>query len=270
MKLGISSWTYTWAVGVGEYRPPRPLTPFDLLDRADALGVRVLQVADNLPLDGLTAAELAAFGADAARRGITLEVGAKGLTVAHMRRYLEICGVVGARLLRVVIDSPGDEPEPDEVVARLHVLVPDLASAGVTLGIENHDRFTAQALAGMVQAAESPLVGICLDTVNSFGALEGPGVVVPTLAPYAVNLHLKDFTIRRAPQMMGFVIEGRPVGQGRTDVPWLLQTLAAHGRDVNAIIEQWTPSQGTVDETIALEARWAVESVAYARQFITA
>jgi sugar phosphate isomerase/epimerase len=268
MKLGISSWTYTWAIGVNDYAPPCPLTPLDLVERAVSLGVHVIQVADNLPLHKLSSVDLRAFAAAAAAADIELEVGTKGLTVANIRRYLEIAGALGAQLLRVIIDSPGDEPAPDEIVARLRALLPDLAAAGVTLGIENHDRFRARDLAAIVQRAGSPLVGICLDTVNSFGALEGPEVVVSTLAPYVVNLHLKDFAIFRASQMMGFIIEGRPVGQGRTDVPWLLAQLATHGRDVNAIIELWTPNQGAVAANIALEDEWARQSVAYARRYI--
>ena len=37
------------------------MTPEDLLERAEALGVRVVQFADNLPLDGLADADLAAL-----------------------------------------------------------------------------------------------------------------------------------------------------------------------------------------------------------------
>jgi len=268
MKLGISSWTYTWAIGVNDYTPPCPLTPSDLVDKALSLGVSVIQVADNLPLHSLTSQERRLFAAKAARQGIELEVGTKGLTIDNIRRYLGIAGELRARLLRVIIDSAGDEPKPDEIVARLMRLVPELEAARVTLGIENHDRFRAHDLADIVRRVDSPHVGICLDTVNSFGALEGPEVVVSTLGPYVVNLHLKDFAIFRAAQMMGFIIQGRPLGQGRTDIPWLLQMLADHGRDVNAIIELWTPDQGAVEDNIALEAAWAAASVAHARRYI--
>ncbi|MGI6375685.1 MAG: sugar phosphate isomerase/epimerase family protein [Anaerolineae bacterium] len=268
MKLGISSWTYTWAIGVNDYAPPCPLTPVDLVDKAVGLGVQVIQVADNLPLHSLSVAQRQALALAAAQQGIELEVGAKGLTIQNVRRYIGIAGELGSRLLRIIVDSPGDTPEPDEIIRRLESLLPALDTAGVTLGIENHDRMRARDLAAVVQRVDSARVGICLDTVNSFGALEGPEVVVNTLAPYVVNLHLKDFAIFRAAQMMGFIIQGRPLGQGRTDIPWLLQTLADRGRDVNAIIELWTPDQGAVDANIALEARWAAESVAHARQYI--
>ena len=120
----------------------------------------------------------------------------------------------------------------------------------------------------IVQRLESPAVGICLDTVNSFGALEGPEAVVRALGPWTVNLHLKDFHIRRVDHQMGFLIEGRPAGQGQLDVPWLLGQLHAVGRDPNVILEQWTPPQFTIEETTAMEKSWALESIIYLRTLI--
>jgi sugar phosphate isomerase/epimerase len=103
-------------------------------------------------------------------------------------------------------------------------------------------------------------VGICLDTVNSFGSLEGPEVVVETLAPYVVNLHVKDFTIRRVVHQMGFIIEGAPAGQGRLNIPWLMRQLPG---GISAVLELWTPYQENTPATVALEAQWADESVNY-------
>jgi hypothetical protein len=59
MRLGISSYTYVWSVGVpGFPAPSQPLTPMGLLEKAVQLGVRVVQIADNLPLHRLTTTEL--------------------------------------------------------------------------------------------------------------------------------------------------------------------------------------------------------------------
>jgi hypothetical protein len=58
-RIGIGSWTYPWAVGtVRDRRPKRPMSPSELVRQAAQLGVKVVQIADNLPLDGLTIAEL--------------------------------------------------------------------------------------------------------------------------------------------------------------------------------------------------------------------
>ena len=51
----------------------------------------------------------------------------------------------------------------------------------MTLAIENHDRFNSTTLVEILERIDSDRVGICLDTVNSFGALEGPEVVLENL-----------------------------------------------------------------------------------------
>jgi 3-oxoisoapionate decarboxylase len=88
---------------------------------------------------------------------------------------------------------------------------------------------------------------------------------VRTLGPHVVNLHLKDFTIRRADHMMGFVLEGCPAGEGQLNVPWLLSELLSYGRAPNAIIELWPRPEATVEETIAKEREWLKRSVANLR-----
>ena len=61
---------------------------------------------------------------------------------------------------------------------------------------------------------------------------------------------------------LGFVVEGRPAGEGMLDIPALLALLQAHGRDPNAIVELWPPAEATLDDTIDKERRWVEESVA--------
>lgn len=267
MKLGLSTYTYSWAIGVAGYPPPQPLTAFDLLQRAVDLGVHVVQMADNLPLDRLSPGELDEFARQAALQGIGIEVGTRGIAPNHLRRYLALAQRFGSPILRVVIDTPDHHPSIAEAAEILTPLRPEFEAAGVVLAIENHDRFSARELAALVEQL-GPWTGICLDTVNSFGALEGPQVVVDILGPYTVNLHLKEFTIFRAWHNLGFTVEGRPAGQGRLNVPWLLAELEQYNRDCNAILEQWTPPEPDIADTIAKEARWAAESVAYLRTII--
>jgi sugar phosphate isomerase/epimerase len=167
-----------------------------------------------------------------------------------------------------VVDSPGDHPTPQETVARLQKIMPRFSEAGVKLAIENHDRFSSADLAHIVQQLGPADCGICLDTVNSFGALEGPELVVKNLAPYTLNLHVKDFTIQRVPSQMGFVITGSVAGRGRLNVPWLTQSLRNAGVNPNAILELWTPLAADLEETIRVESTWAEESIRYLRTLI--
>jgi len=240
----------------------------DLLDEAGQLGVCVVQIADNLPLDRLSSAELDRLEEVASDLGLDIEVGTRGIGTDHLLMYLKLASRFQSPILRVVVDTADYQPSEEEIVATIRSLMPDFERAGVCLAIENHDRFTARTLVRMIARVDSPNVGVCLDTVNSFGALEGPETVVAELGPRTVNLHVKDFAIYRVDRGMGFIIEGRPAGQGRLDVPWLLQALRDLGRDPNAILELWTPPEKSLLATIAKEAQWAAASVAYLRQFI--
>ncbi len=268
MRLGIGSYTYGWAVGA-----PGGLTALDLLDRAVDLGVGVVQLCDNLPATTWDDANVEQLTQRAAALGLDLELGTRGLARDHLERFILLAERLGSPLLRLVIDSPGDEPSPAEAVDRLRPLRRLLADCGVVLAIENHDRFAAAVLREVIDAlnAGGPAqFGVCLDTVNSLGALEGPRVVVETLAPRCVGLHLKDFTIRRLPHLQGFVVEGRPAGEGRLDVPWVLDQLRSAGRDLNAILEQWVPPAPALSETIATEEAWAARGVGFLRRWIAA
>jgi sugar phosphate isomerase/epimerase len=268
MQLGISSFTYTWAIGVPGHPPDRPLTAVELLDKAAGLGLSLVQVCDNLPLDRLPPAELDAFERRAAELGIGVEVGTRGIDVGRLRTYLRLAERFQSPILRTITDTADHRPSEDEVVEILKSAMPDFEQAGIRLALENHDRFKVQTLVRILERIGSDYVGICLDTANSFGALEGPDVVVAALGRWAVNVHVKDFVVQRASHKMGFSVEGRPAGKGQLDVAWLLHTLRAQGRDLNAILELWTPPEESLATTIVKEAAWAMESVGYLRQML--
>lgn len=268
MKLGLGSYAFTWAIGIPghAWSPVHSLTPLDLLKEADRLGTRVLQLCDNLPLTRLSAHDLDIFEAEAGRCGICIEVGTRGLDASDLRAQLALAVRFRSPFVRVV---PGHEPgadTPEGTARRLGEVLPEFADHGVRIALENHDRMTSGELAGLVETLGPDRVGICLDTVNSFGALEGPEVVVERLAPFTCCLHVKDFTIRRVEHQMGFVIEGCAAGQGRLHVPWLLDRLQ---RDApgpfNAILECWVTPEATLEATIARETVCREASLAYLR-----
>jgi len=265
MQLGISTYTYGWAVGTPDNRPAAHLNEQALLDRAKAFGIGLVQFGDNLPLHDLSTEQLEALYQRALEAKIDLEVGARGLTVEHLERYVEIALRVDAHLLRFVIDRADYEPPVDDVVSLLKEASPLLHRHRITLALENHDRLKAREFARIIERVGSDNVGICLDSVNSMGAGEGLEEVVETLAPYTVNLHLKDFGIERLPHQMGFQIDGRPAGQGMLNVPWLVEQVGQYGRCQTAILEQWVVPEEDIRETILKEQRWAEESLAYLR-----
>ena len=265
MRLGIGSYTFGWAVGVPGHRPPRPLDEHDLLDRARELSVDLLQIGDNLPLHTFDPARLDRLAERAAHEGVRLEIGARRLTSGRVAVYADIARRVGASFVRFVIDDADYRPEAAAVTALLRETEGELD--GLTLGIENHDRFAAGTLRDIVEAVGSERVGVCLDTANSLGAGEGLDAVVDILAPLTVNLHVKDFRIERPPHLMGFCVTGTPAGSGVMELPALLERLVPFGRCRSAILELWTPPEPRLQETLDKEAAWAVRSLDYLRPF---
>ena len=267
MKLGLSSYTFGWAVGVRGHEPARPLDEHGLLDRCRERGVRLLQIGDNLPLHIFDEARLERLAVRAAQEGVQLEVGARRLTLERVDQYSAIARRLGAKLIRFVIDDTDYHPTPETVSIVLRQCLPLLD--GFTLGLENHDRFPAATLREMIESAGSDRIGVCFDTANSLGAGEGFDTVLRELGPLTVNLHLKDFAIARVPHMMGFTVEGRPAGQGFLDVPRLLKQLGAFHRCETAVLELWTPPEPKLEETLAKEAAWAGQSLEFLRPFFS-
>jgi len=175
--------------------------------------------------------------------------------------------VVGATLLRTVDRYQGQARPEAELRARLMEALPELERAGVRLAVENA-LTPARMLARVLDEFHSPWLGVTLDTVNSLAIPEGTVEVVESLARHTLCLHVKDFRVRRVWHAMGFTVEGTPAGEGQLEVPWLLTQLRAAGRDPNAILELWVPQQATLEETIALEARWVERSVERLREWI--
>lgn len=268
MKLGLGSYACAWGIGVPGFEPGRPLDARGLIARAAALGLSLIQIADNIPLERLSRGELDGIRDLACDHGIEVEVGTRGIAPDHLRRCLELCSLFGSPILRVVIDTSTHHPPISEVLETLGGMMPAFDAAGVVLAIENHDRFDSRMFASIIEQLGTAHAGICLDTVNSFGALEGPAVVIATLARYVVNLHVKDFVMRRHPSMMGFEITGAPAGQGRLDIPCLLATLRENGRNPNAILELWPTPEPDIEATVDKEREWAEASVRYLRTLI--
>lgn len=262
MILGLSSYTYGWAVGRND--GARALDENGLLDRCREHRVKVLQIGDNLPLHTFDEERLTRLAQRAQSEGVQLEVGARGLTFERVAIYAAIARRLSARLIRFVVDDSEYHPTADAVAVLLRQCFPLLD--GLTLGIENHDRFPAATLARIMQTVDSRQIGICLDTANSLGAGEGIDAVAATLAPWTVNLHLKDFHVERLPHLMGFTVTGRPAGAGLLDIPGLLRRLAPHGRCRTAILELWTPPEADVEKTLAKEVAWAMQSLEFLKQ----
>jgi 3-oxoisoapionate decarboxylase len=268
MRPGISTYTYTWAIGVQGNVPSRPLSYQALLEKALELDVRCVQIADNLALHIHDKSSHTRMADMARKMGISIEIGARGLTPVNLRNYLSMARIFDSPILRFVIDGPGFEPTLVEIKRIIRENLSEVKNAGIKLAIENHDRFKSIEFESMILETDPEWIGICLDSVNSMGAAEGIETVADKLAPYTLNLHIKDFEIRRVDHKMGFNILGKPAGQGMLNIPDLVAKVASFNQCRSAILELWTPPAADLDSTIVREAQWARESIDYLKSIL--
>lgn len=268
MKLGISSFTFPWAIGGIESEYPVNMSALDLLERAHELGADVLQIADNLPIGDYTDEQLRDLRDAAKSYEISIEIGTRGIKPENIERFLYIAKFLGSPILRVVIDSKDHEPSIMEIYDLLNPFSEKFRETKIKLAIENHDRLTCAEFNEIIDRLGDDWVGICLDTVNSLGAVEAPSTVIPALAPRAINVHMKDFEIIRTNGQMGFTVRGTALGEGRLDVDEVIAAVGGTSREITAVIELWTPRQESYEATVALENAWAISSNKFLRNAI--
>jgi len=269
MQLGISTFTYKWSFGIKGYpRAKNPLDAAKLVHRASALGVDLVQIGDNYPLHTSMEEELSGLKALSDEKGIDLEIGTSGTDPAGLLDYLNVAKLLGAGLIRSRVGRPG-EPEDMETAQRnLAEVLGAYEKAGVLLALENYELYSVHALADLLTGLNSPVLGACLDTSNSLGALETPDIVLDALAPHTLCLHIKDFRFVRVEYGLGYVVQGCPVGEGQLDVKKIIERVRFNGRLKSMVLEQWTPYQGSVDESVVLQDQWAEKSIGYLKRLV--
>ncbi len=242
------------------------MTPFELIDKAVEAGAQVVQFGDNMPLERYDDDYLKEIKAYAVEKNIELEAGMREMTKDRLLEYIRITKAIGASLLRIVIDGKhGFEPTIEEIISTLKSVIPTLEENGVTLGIENHDRFRSETFADIVRAANHPQIGLTVDTVNSLSIEEPVDVVLANMAPYCVCLHLKDYTIVRNNGGNGLFITGACPGKGRLDIARCIEACSKRaGRDFNIILESWMAPQGDLETSLVTEDQWVKEGIRFA------
>jgi sugar phosphate isomerase/epimerase len=112
---------------------------------------------------------------------------------------------------------------------------------------------------------DSPYLGICSDPANTVAALESPREVIDAVAPYVLNMHIKDFAFSRKEGWVGFTYSGAPLGEGLLDYDYMAGKLQPKERNINQIVEHWLPWQDSEEETIRRENQWTQQSLDFLR-----
>ena len=180
----------------------------------------------------------------------------------QVEQFVGYCRTARAMGIPVVRAFAGDVVEGhsvDECYPRIvrgfRAVMERVAGWDLRVGIENHGRLINDGdyLYRLIQEVGSPMLGMTLDTGNFCWAghsLETAARFLRKLAPYAVNVHVKD----------GAFIDGQgvlfPAGRGQIDLAGLLALLYDEGYDGPVVSEY----EGKADFVAS-----TVESVAYLR-----
>lgn len=261
MKFGIGSYAYAWSIGVPGSWPENPMTAFDLIDKAVALQVKCVQIDDNIPLYQFSQEVLSRLQAYAREKRVEVEIGTRRLSRENVMNHLEIAAFFDSPFLRVVIDDQQYQPSEAEINILIKEIMPEFEKKGIYLAIENHDRFKAATFLQIIEAVNSKYLKICLDSVNSLGAGEGIEEVTNLLAAHTINVHLKEFKAERLWHNMGFLVDGRPLGQGHLPIGWILEKVGSGCKSVT--LELWPAPEDDLQSTIKKENQWVQESVNY-------
>ena len=269
-KIGISSFTYCFACGSRPFvKPEHIMTPHDLIDKAVEIGAYVVQFGDNMPLEIYDDKELDQIRIHAEKCGIELEVGMRKATAERLSEYIRITHKIGGIILRIITDKDDFAPDLPDLCRILSSVIPQLEESGVVLGIENHDRFSANEYVQMVETVDHPQVRLTIDTVNSLSHEEYIDEVLKYMAPYCVCLHMKDYVIKRYNGGGGLKITGACLGTGRLDIRRCYDECRMRSdRNFNIILESWMEPCETLEETLRAEDEWARAGVAYLRKII--
>jgi sugar phosphate isomerase/epimerase len=239
-----------------------------LLEKAQELGVGLVQFGANMPLDKLSDYELREVEKYATSWKIDLEMGTVGIDPDRLRQQIKFAKRIGVILLKTLPErEDGQIPMRTEIANCLSAVLGDLAREEIPLAVDN-SRIPAQQLNEILESIRSPWLGAALDTANPMALPQGWQVSFRVLAHRTLSLHIKDFVVQPAAHGMGFSVKGCPAGKGQLNVPWLVESFAALRLEPSILLESWTPEQNTLQETLALEDAWAKEGVKYLRRFI--
>jgi sugar phosphate isomerase/epimerase len=160
-------------------------------------------------------------------------------------RTAKACGVSVVRV--VLLDSRRYETFDsvdafrafaEECDQRLRLAKPVAERHGVQLAVENHKDWRSEDLLKIIRRADSPNIGVCLDTGNSIALLEEPHEVVEALAPVTMTTHFKDMAVAEYPQ--GFLLSEVPLGTGFLDLARMLKLLTNQRREIRLNLEMIT------------------------------
>ncbi|MGQ9634074.1 MAG: sugar phosphate isomerase/epimerase family protein [Bryobacteraceae bacterium] len=124
------------------------------------------------------------------------------------------------------------------------------------LGIENHKDWRTPDFVDWMKKLSSEWVGVCWDIGNNIALCEDPMEMLPAIAPYCVNVHIKDMAVDEYED--GFLLSEVIFGDGFLDLKKIVQTLRSMHPEIPFGLEHIT--RDPLQVPVYTEKYWATFS----------
>ena len=290
MLLGLHTYSlYLHGIGqawAGFNLPwPRQMSTFELFDQSVRWGLDGLHLDDGV-LENLEESYLKEVRSAAEEKGLYLEynfsmdVGGQGIGIQHdLAEAIATAKLLGADIVKVGMDLIRPRPvaasrfHPDvmaqikSVATLLKQLAPAAEAAGVKIAVENHCDSFSEELLWLIDRVSSPVVGVCIDTVNALMVMEDPMEAIENLAPRSFTNHFKDDRIEF--ERHGFKLTGTAVGDGDIDMKRayeIIKTKSPMNR-INIETEMDIPVDD-METALRMEKETVERSIKYCREVL--
>ena len=288
-KLGLHTYTlHLWGLGqnwgfVGEARP-KEMNLMQLMDNAVEWGLDGLHIT-GCDLESKDDKRLKEVRAAAEAHNLYLEYNFSldeefdPRLTDSIAEGIHICEMLGADYGKVSLDIRrprilhGSCFHPDvmrqlcDVYDEVMAAIPLLEKTGVKLALENHTETFADEVLWLIKRINHPLVGACMDTVNSMGVLEQPDKAMEILAPYAFVNHFCDHKLDR--DQFGIRFHGVALGDGDMDCIKMYNLIKEQSPTDRITFEiEWDMGEDTIEVAREKQLDACIRSIKYAREVI--
>lgn len=289
MKLGLHTYTlHLWGLGQnwGIIAEPRPkeMTLMQLMDKAVEWGLDGLHIT-GCDLESKDEKRLKEVRTAAEERGLYLEYNFSlneefdPRLTDSIQDGIRIAERLGADIGKISLDIRRPRPlygscfhpavmrQLCDVYDEVKAALPLLEKTGIKLALENHTETYADEILWLIDKINHPLVGACVDTVNSMGVLEDPVSAVEKLAPYAFANHFCDHKLDR--DQFGIRFHGVALGDGDIDCVRVYNTIKKLSPTDRITFEiEWDMGDDPLEVARQKEMDACIKSIKYAREVL--
>lgn len=289
MKLGMHTYTlHLWGFGQnwGVVAEPRPkeFSLFELMDKAVSWKLNGLHLT-GCDLESKGESRLREVKEAAAERNLYLEYNFSlneefdpRLTDTFEQGILIASGL-GSDIAKVSLDIRRPRPlygscfhpevmtQMTKIYGQILDILPLLEEKKIKLALENHTETFADEIFWLIDQINHPLVGACVDTVNSMAVLESPQYAIERLAPYAFVNHFCDHRLDR--DQFGIRFHGVALGDGDIDCLRVLNIIKKVSPTDRITFEiEWDMGNDTVEVAREKQMQACLKSIRYAQDVL--